>query len=186
MTDTKILELYEARSESAIAETANRYGSYCFTVAMNVLGNREDSDECVNDTYLKAWNAIPPERPKSLSTYLARITRNLALDKWRAGRSKKRGGGEVTLLLSELEQCVPGIGTVEREADRNLLEEVIDSFLSDISRQDRVYFMQRYWYGCSIRQIADFHGVGQGQVRTNLHRTRIKLKQELERQGIMT
>jgi RNA polymerase sigma-70 factor (ECF subfamily) len=185
MNDSEILNLYFIRSESAITETANHYGSYCFAIAMNILKSKEDSAECVNDTYLKAWNAIPPQNPTIFSSFLGRITRNIALNKYRVNRGQKRGSGEIALLLSELEDCIPSAKTVESEAEKNFLEETIKIFLSSIKTEDRVFFLQRYWYANSIAEIAKLHCVSKGQVRTNLHRTRNKLKQHLEKEGIM-
>jgi len=112
MNDTEILDLYWARSESAISETAQQYGSYCASIAINILRNKEDAEECVNDAYLKAWNAIPPQRPTVLSSFLGRITRNLSFDKYKARKAQKRGGDETALLLSELEDCIPAARTV--------------------------------------------------------------------------
>ena len=185
MTDTEILDLYLERSESAISQTEEKYGSYCFAIANGILKNREDSNECVNEAYLKAWNSIPPQKPKVFSTFLGRITRNLAFDKYRASNAQKRGGGDTALLLSELEECVPSAKTIESESENNFLKETLNQFLSSIKEEDCVFFVQRYWYSNSIAEIAERHGVSQGQVTMNLHRTRAKLKQHLEKEGIM-
>lgn len=178
-----ILNLYWERSESAISETAAKYGHYCGTIAMNILHSREDSDECVNDTYLKAWNAIPPERPNVFSTFLGRITRNLSLDKFKARNAQKRGG-EAALLLRELEDCIPSRGRVEDEVEATLLAESIDRFLSGIGCEGRVIFIRRYWYADTIADIAGRFQLSESKVKSNLFRTRNKLKNYLEKEGI--
>ena len=184
MSDTEILDLYWDRSESAISETARQYGSYCASIAMNILRSREDSEECVNDTYLKAWNSIPPQRPSILKSFLGRITRNLSFDKYKARRAQKRIGDETALLLSELDECVPTVHTVEDYVETKFLEESIDSFLSVISQEDRILFVRRYWYADSIAEIARRFSMGESKVKTNLFRTRNKLKHYLEKEGI--
>jgi RNA polymerase sigma-70 factor (ECF subfamily) len=151
---------------------------------MNILHNREDADECVNDTYMRVWNAIPPERPKTFSTFIGRITRNLSLDKHKSQRVQKRGGGEVTLLLSELENCVPSAQSVDDAVDGKILEEAINSFLRSIKKEDRVFFVNRYWYGETIAEIANQFNVKEGKIIMNLLRTRNKLKIYLEKRGI--
>jgi RNA polymerase sigma-70 factor (ECF subfamily) len=184
LTDLEIIELYQNRSESAISETQKQYGSYCLAIAMNILHSKEDSEEVVNDTLLNAWNAIPPKRPIPFSTYLGRITRNLLLDKYKAKKSQKRGGDEITLMLSELEGCIPTSQSVEEAVDGNILEEAINSFLLSIKKEDRIFFMNRYWYGESIAEIAEQFNVKEGKVIMNLLRTRNKLKNELEKRGV--
>jgi len=185
MTDTGILELYESRSESAITETAKLYGAYCTSIAFNILRNKEDADECVNDTYLNAWNSIPPKRPAVLSSFVGRITRNLALNRYKLHRADKRGGNETTLLLSELEWCVKSADSVEDAVDVSFLGKAIDSFLSGIKKEDRIFFVRRYWYADSISEIAKRFSAGESRVKTNLHRTRNKLKLHLENEGIL-
>jgi len=183
MTDTEIIELYWTRSEAAIARTAARFGKYCMAISMNILKSREDAEECVNDTYLSAWNKIPPQRPAAFSAFLGRITRNLSLDRYRARTSKKRGGGEIDLLLSELDECIPSAGSVESSMEKGALGEIIDRFLSEISAEERIVFVRRYWYGDSISNIARRFSVGEGKVRTGLFRTRNKLKDYFEKEG---
>jgi len=183
MTDIQILDLFEQRSESAISEMSKQYGSYCSAIAMNILKNREDSEECVNDTFLRAWNSIPPKRPIPLSTFLGRITRNLSLDRYEARNTKKRGG-DTALLLSELESFVPSAQNVEDEVDSNELSSTIDSFLSTVSRDDKSYFVCRYWHIYSISEIAKKFNVGESKVKVSLHRTRKKLRNYLEKRGI--
>jgi RNA polymerase sigma-70 factor (ECF subfamily) len=184
LTDLEIIELYLNRSESAISETQKQYGSYCLAIAMNILHNKEDADECVNDTYMRVWNTIPPERPKTFSTFIGRIARNLSLDRYKAQNVQKRGGGETPLLLSELESCIPSAQSVEEAVDGNILEEAINSFLLSIKKEDRVFFVNRYWYGETIAEIAKQFNAKEGKVIMNLLRTRSKLKIYLEKRGI--
>jgi len=151
---------------------------------MNILHNREDADECVNDTWLAAWNTIPPERPAAFSTFIGRIARNFALNKYKSARTQKRGGNETTLLLSELEACVPSKSSVEDEVDGKLLEEAINSFLSTVKQEDMAFFVSRYWYTESVAQIARTFKVSEGKVNMSLCRTRKKLKTYLGKRGI--
>ena len=185
MTDAEIIELYFERSEAAIEETAKRYGAYCSAIAMNILHNREDGEECVNDTFLKAWNAIPPQRPVKLSSFLGRITRNLSLNKYESRNTQKRIGNETALLLSELEEMLPIAQNVEEQAETNELAQEIDKFLLTIERQDAAFMVRRYWYGDSVTQIAKRFDAGESRVKTNLFRTRKKLKNYLESRGII-
>ncbi len=184
MDDTKIIDLYWARSESAISETAKKYGSYCHSIAFRILRSDQDSEECVNDTWLGAWNAIPPKRPAVLSTFLGRITRNLSLNRWREYSAEKRGGGEMTVALEELQECVPAPGGVEAGLDDMALTEQIDRFLGTLSAEKRKIFVQRYWYLCSIREIANNSGVSAGKVKVTLFRTRQALREALRKEGI--
>ncbi len=185
MDDTKIIDLYWARSESAIEETSKKYGSYCHSIAFRILHDDRDSEECVNDTWLGAWNAMPPKRPAVLSTFLGRITRNLALDRWKRYRTKKRGGGEMTVALEELQECVPAPGGVEAALDDMALTEQIDRFLGTLSAKKRKIFVQRYWYLCSIREIANNCGVSAGKVKVTLFRARQALREALQKEGVM-
>jgi len=184
MVDSTIIDLYWARSESAIAETAKQYGSYCTAISMNILHNNEDAEECVNDTYLKTWNAIPPRRPEVFSTFLGRITRNLSIDRYRSRKSQKRSGDETALMLSELEECIPSKNSVEDEVEVKELENAVDNFLSTLTHEDRLFFVRRYWYVDSISSIAERFAVGESKVRTSLFRTRNKLRNLLENEGI--
>ena len=184
MTDVEIVELYWMRSESAIAHTAARYGAFCTKISMNILGNKEDAEECVNDTYLNTWNALPPQRPNALSTFLGRITRNLSLNKYRAQNAQKRGGGDMAILLDELDECISAGNNVEDIVAAEDLEQAIDNILSDIKREDRMVFVRRYWYGDSIKDIAQRYTMSESDVKTRLFRTRLKLKNYLEKEGI--
>ncbi len=164
MEDTKIVDLYWARAESAISETAQKYGGYCRSIAFRILHNDQDSEECVNDTWLGAWNAMPPKRPAVLSTFLGRITRNLSLNRWKRYNAEKRGCGEMTVALEELRECVPAPGGVEAALDDIALTESIDRFVGALPAEQRKIFVQRYWYLCSIREIANNCGVSASKV----------------------
>ena len=187
MDDNMIIELYWARSEEAISETANKYGGYCATIAMNILHSREDSEECVNDTYLKTWNAIPPRRPAILMSFLGRITRNLSLNKYKERKTLKRGGdeNEVDLLLSELSDCVPSGSSVESEYDAETTAKAIDSFLYSVDSENRIIFVRRYWYADSIVSISERFSMSESKVKSMLFRTRNKLKIYLEKEGVI-
>jgi RNA polymerase sigma-70 factor (ECF subfamily) len=184
MTDNQILDLYEARSECAISETAKQYGTYCTAIAMRILQNTEDSEEAVNDTYLKAWNAIPPQRPPIFSSFLGRITKNLSLDRYRAKKSRKRGGDDTAVLLSEIEEFVRSGYNLEKEVDSIFLSELIRKFLCSIGKNDRLFFMRRYWHNDSIITISQRYGVSESKVKSALFRTRRKLKTYLEKEGV--
>ena len=152
MDDRKIIELYNQRNEKAISETSLKYGKYCFSIANNILGDRQDSEECVNDTWLKTWNAIPPQEPRSLKLFLGKITRNLALDRYDSRTAKKREC-PLELALEEISECVPDV-SAERESDGGVLRDAINSFLASLPRRTRIIFMQRYWYLSSISEIS--------------------------------
>jgi len=184
LDDNMILDLYWARSESAISETAQKYGGYCTKIAMNILQNSEDTEECVNDTYLKTWNAIPPQRPTIFSSFLGKIIRNLSLNKYKEQRAKKRGGYEVVLLLDELEDCVPSGNRVEYEYEAGVIAQTIDRFLHSIDAESRIVFVRRYWYVDSIRSIAARFQMSESKVKSMLFRTRSKLRIYLEKEGI--
>lgn len=184
MDDAAIIELYWKRSESAISETAKKYGAYCKTIAMNILGNAEDSEECVNDAYLRTWNAIPPQRPVLFPPFLGRITRNASLNRYKARKTAKRGGGEVVLLLDELEECIPSASDVEAEYEAGQTAKAIEDFLITESKENRLVFMRRYWYADSISAIAKRFNISESNVKTMLFRTRNKLREYLEKEGI--
>lgn len=185
MDDKPILDLYWARSENAISETANKYGRYCHYIAFNILGSNEDSEECVNDTYLKAWETIPPRRPDRLSAFLGKITRNLSLDRYKYYTANKRGHGQVSVVLDELLECVPQIGSEERMVDDLVLTEALNRFLASLQAEARNIFMRRYWYLSSVKEIAaDFH-ISESKVKMSLSRSLNKLKTLLEKEGII-
>ena len=184
MEDNQIIRLYFDRSEEAISQTAAKYGKYCHTIAYNILQNFEDSEECVNDTYWKAWNTIPPRRPKRLAAFLGRITRNLSLDKYRHYTADKRGGGELAVALEELGDCISSIGSMGDHTEEIVLVEVLNSFLASLSAEHRKIFMRRYWYVSSVKEIADDYGITESKVKMSLLRSRNQLKTVLEKEGI--
>lgn len=181
MDDAKIIDLYFDRDETAITETDRKYGAYCRSIAWNILQSPEDSEECVNDTWLRAWNAMPPQRPNVLRQFLAKITRNLSFDRFRAGSAQKRGGGELPLALEELKECV-GSGDPATDAERKLLEELIEKFLRQLSPRDRGIFLRRYFYAESLREIAQRYDMKEANVRLCLSRTRHKLRAYLRKE----
>lgn len=183
MDDSKIIQLYHQRNEQAISETDAKYGAYCRAIAYRILYSTEDTEECVNDTWLKTWNSIPPQMPKSLQTYLACIVRNLAFDRYRMKAREKRGGGEVDLALEELEQCADRLADVEAEYQLQELGEAINRFLHKLHRRDRDIFVARYYFVCPVAEIASKLGMHTNYVHNILSRTRKKLKVYLEKEG---
>ena len=184
MEDSRIVELYWLRSENAIRETAAKYGAYCFSIANNILASREDADETVNDTYMGAWNSMPPHRPTILSTFLGKITRRLAIKKWEARTAEKRGGGETALVLEELAACIPAQSDVAREAEEKELGEIIRRFVRELPETERRVFVCRYWYLDPIRDICGQFGFGESRVKSMLYRTREKLRRHLKKEGV--
>ena len=184
MDDKEIIDLYWERSELAISETDLKYGRVCNRVAYRVLSNVEDSEECVNDTYLKAWSVIPPTRPVKLMAFLVKITRNLALNRYEKSTAEKRGGGEVNLVLDELSECIPDPNSVENQIDNRLLVDKLNEFLEGLQPDARRIFLRRYWEVCSIREIAELYSISESKVKVSLFRTRGKLRSFLEQEGI--
>ena len=183
MDDKSIVDLYFSRSEEAISRTDQKYGRFCYSIAYNILTNKEDAEESVSDTYMTAWRAIPPRRPSVLSTFLGKITRHISIDRWRERSAYKRGGGEVILALEELEDCVAGLQNVEMEYERKELIRAYVKFLDALPITERRVFLCRYWYVESIETIADKFGFSQSKVKTMLHRTRTKLRKQLAEEG---
>ena len=183
MEDARIVQLYWDRDEQAIPFTADKYGSYCTSIAQNILGNYEDAEECVNDTYLHAWNSMPPKRPSILSTFLGKITRNLSLNKYKHNTADKRGGGELPVVLDELSELVSGNNGVEQEISRKELVKAINAFMNTLSTEKRSIFVCRYWYADSISMIAGMHGMNEGSVSVILNRLRSKLHEFLTERG---
>lgn len=182
--DLAIIELFFQRAEQAIAEVQQKYGSFCQTVAMNLLGEKQDAEECVNDTWNVAWQRIPPERPRMLGAFLGRITRNLAISRFRKNTAQKRGEG-ISLLLTELEHCVPAGQSTEEAVDAILLGEYISKWLESLPADDRALFLRRYWFGESNRELAREVGTGEGHLAQRLFRLRAQLKKELEKEGVI-
>ncbi len=183
MEDGQIIDLFWNRDQRAIQETDGKYGRLLNGIAWNLLHSREDAEECVNDTYLRAWDAIPPTRPGAFRTWLGQITRNLSLDRWKRRQADKRGGG-AEVLLGELEDCVPASGGPERAVEDQELAERLSVFLRGLSREGRSMFLRRYWYGESVAEIAGALGCGQGKVKSSLFRSRKALRAFLEKEGI--
>lgn len=185
MTDERIIALFWARCQDAIVESCRKYGNYCHCIAHNILTNPQDAEECVNDTWLKAWDTMPPQKPGYLAAYLGRITRNLSIDRFRHLHSQKRSGGQVDLVLSELEECIPAPDSVVQAAEQQLLTETLEAFLDTLPPLRRNLFVRRYWHLESIHQLADFFQMSEGSVTSTLHRTRIQLRSYLEQEGIL-
>lgn len=185
MRDTQILDLYWSREERAIEETQKMYGNYCYSIAWHILHTKEDSDECVNDTWLKAWNAIPPKRPERLGLFLGTITRNLSLDRWKEKHAMKRGNGEMMLALDELAECVPDRCSTEDAVEAADLERMLNEFLRTLPERDCNVFLRRYWYVEEYNEIAKRYGMKLNTVKTSLFRTRAKLREYLEREGVV-
>lgn len=184
MEDSKIVDLYWERSESAVTETSSKYAKYCRYISFNILHNQQDVEECVNDTYLRAWNSMPTQRPNRLSTYLGKITRNLSINKYMGYTANKRGSGQVDLVLSELDECVPSPESVEQSVDEKLLLDIINCFLASLPRMNRIVFMRRYWYLSPIKEIAREYEMNENKVKSILFRLRNELKLFLEKEGI--
>lgn len=184
LEDSKIVQLYWERLESAITETSLKYGKYCKKIAFNILSNDEDAEECVNDTYLQTWNSIPPKKPLVLSTYLGKITRNLSLNKYKLNNAKKRGSGEVAIALDELLECIPAVGGVEQELENEVITQAINRFLCTLQETDCNIFLRRYWYLDSMSAISERYKISGNKVKSILFRTRKKMKSYLEKEGI--
>lgn len=183
MEDRQIVELYWNREETAIAESSHKYGNYCYAVAENILDNREDSEECVNDTWLRAWNVMPPQRPTRLQIFFAKITRHLAFDKFKSRRAQKRGGGEIQLVLSELEECISSGDTPEKQVMAKELEQSIGCFARSLPEREAMLFARRYFYGEPVSRIAEKYGISANNTMVILSRVRQKLKAHLEKEG---
>lgn len=181
--DKNIVDLYWNRKDSAIVETSEKYGSYLFKISFNILYSKEDSEECVNDTYLKAWNSIPPNRPNLLKAFLGKITRNLSIDLYRKNRTKGRSG-EVEIAIEELEGVIPSGEDIFKTLDEKYLVEKINEFLERINRQDRKIFLLRYFYLHSSKDIEKLTDIKVSTINTILYRTRNKLRKHLEKEGI--
>ncbi|MEF9922294.1 MAG: RNA polymerase sigma factor [Anaerovoracaceae bacterium] len=184
MDDDNILELFWQRNENAIIETGAKYGKYLNTISINILQNNEDAEECVNDTYLRAWNNIPPQRPNILKVFLGAITRNLSFDCYKKKHAQKRIVNEFSILISELEDCIPDNNSVENVLDNQEIANQISRFLKQLSANKQQIFIRRYWYCQSIKHISKVYGYSQSKVKSSLFETRKKLRQYLEKEGI--
>ncbi|MCR4606305.1 MAG: sigma-70 family RNA polymerase sigma factor [Oscillospiraceae bacterium] len=184
MEDEMIVDLYWQRSDLAISETDKKYGRYCHSIAYNICGTDEDAEECVNDTWLRAWNLMPDQRPAVLSAFLGRITRNIAINCIKAKTRLKRGGGEAAIALDELEECIPGGTEPERVLEEKELETAIGSFVSGLSDAERTVFVLRYWYVASIDEISKKLRFSKGKIKSILFRTRGKLRRYLQEEKL--
>lgn len=183
MDDEKIVELYFGRDEQALTETADKYGNYLFKVAYGILADDEDSEESVNDTYLSAWNSIPPHRPTVLRTYLSKLTRRISIDLFRKKTSKKRGESQFALSLSELEDCVRAETSLEAEMENKELGKAVSDFLRTLKKDARVLFVSRYYFCDSLKDAARHAGISESKAKTTLHRTRLRLREYLLKEG---
>ncbi len=181
MEDNQIIEMYWQRNESAIHESKIKYGSYCSTIAYNILYSKEDVKECVSDTWFKAWNTMPPEKPHRLSVFLGKITRNLAIDRYRKNRTQKYGRGQVNLCLEELSEIIGESSLIE---DRLVYRETINAFVSSLPDKNREIFLLRYWYLMSVKDISKRYEMSEGAVKMLLQRIREKLRICLEKEGV--
>lgn len=180
MEDNRIVDLYWQRNEDAIAETASKYGKYLHSIAYQILSNTQDAEECVNDTYTGAWNTIPPHRPSILSTFLGKITRRISIDLWRRHSAEKRGGGEMSLVMDELEDCISAPSDVETVIEQQEMVRIIGEFLDALPVTERRVFLRRYWYMDSIADIASDFDFTESKTASMLHRIRSKLREKLE------
>lgn len=185
MEDSHIIELYWARSERALSETSSKYGKYCYSISYRILANTEDANECVNDTYLGAWNSMPPHRPSVLPTFLGKITRRVSINRWKQNNRDKRGAGEISLALDELSDCIPAPVDTESVIESNELAKAINTFLSALPDTERNVFICRYWFLASISEISQKFDFSQSKTKTMLMRTRGKLYQYLQKEGLI-
>ena len=184
MEDSQIVSLYWQRDEVAIDHTEKKYGQYLTAIAYNILADREDSHESVNDTYLAAWNSMPPQKPQVLSTYLGKLTRRISIDLFRKRTSQKRGGSEYALSLEELGECI-GSNSTEEALDAQLLSQAIAGFLQTLSPETRNVFLCRYYYLDPVKKIAGYCGISEAKVKILLHRTRQGLWEHLQKEGFV-
>lgn len=184
MEDNQIVDLYWERNPDAILKTDEKYGLYCRQISYRILRSREDAEECVNDTWLKTWNSVPPTRPYHLKAFLGKLTRNLSLDRWDLLQAGKRGSGRTALLLSELSDCIPAAETVERTLEDKAISAAISQWLRNQQPKNRVAFVRRYWYADSVSTVAKQVGLTEGGTKALLHRLRKSLKTHLEQEGI--
>lgn len=183
MEDKAIIELYFARNEKVISETDIKYGKYCSTIANNILNNREDTDECVNDTYMQTWNSLPPQRPSILKAFLGKITRNLALNLYKKQHTKKRYDG-IEASIDELEECIANDFNLEEIIEINELTSIINDYLATLKDIKRKILVERYWYISSVKEIAEKHNLSESNVKMTLARSREELKVFLEKRGV--
>ena len=184
MEDEKIVDLYWERNERAIKETDDKYGKFLHSIAQNILTNAEDSKECVNDTYLKAWNSMPPNRPKRLNIYLGKITRYTSIDRLRSRLALKQRSSEFSVALDEIKECVSGRDIIAEKIESEHLTSLIEGFLLNLSVEAKNIFIGRYFFMDSIKDIARITNSSESKVKTSLYRTRMELKEYLEKEGV--
>lgn len=182
MEDSEIIALYHSRDETAISETDRRHGPFCRRIAMNILSDRQDAEECVNDTWLAAWNRMPPDRPDSLRAFLGRITRNLSISRFRKNRAQKRYSG-IEIMLSELDECIPA-EKADADIERRELSDIISEWLDGLPKDDCTLFVRRYWYGDAVKELAQKYGVTPERMARRMQRLRSSLKEVLEKEKI--
>lgn len=182
MNDKQIIDLYLSRSENAVTETNVKYGSYCKKISMNILQNEPDAEETLNDTWLKAWNTIPPQKPNPLKTYLGMLVRTISINRYNYYTAQKRNS-KFDVLLSEVEEIIPS-SYANMEFEKGKITKSINRFLEATDKEARIYFVRRYWYSDSISVIARMYGVSESKVKSSLFRTRTKLRAHLEKEGI--
>ena len=181
--DEKIIEMFFERSEQGIRELDMKYGAICRNLSYNIVNNKQDAEECVNDAYLGAWNAIPPTRPNPLLSYIVKIVRNISLKiYWKKEASKR--SGHYTVALEEIEGCIADPKTVEDEIEAGELARIIEDFLDTLTLENRVIFMRRYWFADSYKDIAEFMGLSEKNISVRLTRIRMKMKQYLIERGV--
>ena len=177
--DKKIVDLYWCRDEKALTETAKKYGKYCFTIAFNILTNSEDAEESVNDSYLNAWNSMPPHRPEMLSTFLGKITRFISLKRWRQRNTQRRGSGEIAIAYEELSECIPSKTNIYETLETREIAKIVDLFLDELHITEQKVFVCRYWYFDSVSRIASRFQMTENNVSVTLNRIRVQLREYL-------
>ena len=184
MNEEEIVELLWNREESGVRQLENKYEKYCMTIVMRIVNNIEDARECLNDTWLRVWNSIPPHRPENLSGYVAKISRNLALNRWQKNRAAKRGGDVMKMAIEEIQECVPGKDTPEQAVLVKEIKETIEKYLKTKDAGKRTIFLQRYFYMMELGEISDCMGIKETTIRSILSRMRKELKEYLAEEGI--
>ena len=184
MEDEKIIELLFRRSENAISELSKKYEKICMTISMNILGNKEDAEECINDTYLGVWNSIPPQKPDNLTAFICKITRNLSLKKNTYNSAEKRQGN-YGVCIDELSECIPSVNTVESEIESAELSAVIDKFISSLDKTNQFLFVRRYFFSDTYESLAKHTGIKEQAIRTRLSRIRSELKKFLAEKEVL-
>ncbi len=183
LSDSEIVSLFFERDEKALSAVSRKYGSYCGAIVQNILKNHQDTEECLNDTWFKAWDSIPPAKPRNLGGFLAKIAKNLSLNRYNSSRADKRGGGELPLVFEELEECISDKNNVEKNYEHKALVSAVNDFLKTLTREKRDIFVLRYWYCVSAANIAGRMGLSRGNVAATLTRTRRALYAYLEKRG---